>query len=232
MRAVDPARHLKAVGNTRVLFLMAAPAEYGPALQKLIDPLMIGVGPVEAGVNTGVALATLHHLRALPDLLVSLGSAGSRALEHAGVYQATSVSYRDMDASPLGFPKGVTPLEDIPAVIPLSLRISDVAEATLSTGGAVISGAGYDCIDADMVDMETFAVVRAASRFGVPVLALRGISDGKTELGGLSDWTDYLHVVDMKLASAVEILFDDIIAGRIALAPAQNSPSHPNGLPE
>lgn len=232
MRAVDPAQHLKAIGNARLLFLMAAPAEFGPALQKLITPFMIGIGPVEAGINTGVALATLQSSGTLPDILVCLGSAGSRTLEHAGVYQVASVSYRDMDASPLGFAKGVTPLEDHPPVIPLETRISSLPAASLSSGGAVISGAGYDSIDADMVDMETFAVVRAASRFGVPVLGLRGISDGKTELGGLSDWTDYLHIVDMKLASAVEILFDDITAGRLAFAPAENLPSHPNGLPE
>ena len=35
-----------------------------------------------------------------PDLVVSLGSAGSRTLEQTEIYQAVSVSYRDIDASP------------------------------------------------------------------------------------------------------------------------------------
>src|SRR5690606_30493506 len=92
-----------------------------------------------------------------PDLVVSLGSAGSRRLEQAEVYQAVSVSYRDMDASPLGFPRGVTPFLDLPATLPLPLRIPGVKEATLSTGASIVSGAAYDAVAEDMVDMETFA---------------------------------------------------------------------------
>jgi adenosylhomocysteine nucleosidase len=59
-----------------------------------------------SAVAVTFALATLSHSNALPDLVVSLGSAGSRTLEHTGVYQVASVCYRDMDASALGFEKG------------------------------------------------------------------------------------------------------------------------------
>ena len=86
-----------------VLFAMAAEAEYGPHLQALFTPLMTGVGPVEAGISLTHALADLRAAGSPPDLVVSLGSAGSRTLEQAEVYQATSVSYRDMDASPTSF---------------------------------------------------------------------------------------------------------------------------------
>ena len=51
-----------------------------------------------------------------------------------------------------------------------------------------------------MVDMETFAVLRACQRFDVPLIALRGISDGAAELGHINDWTQYLHIIDEKLA--------------------------------
>ena len=80
---------------------------------------MTGVGPVEAGIALGGALARLEGRRQLPDLVVSLGSAGSRRLEQTEVYQAVSVCYRDMDASALGFAKGVTPFLDLPATLPL-----------------------------------------------------------------------------------------------------------------
>ena len=63
--------------------------------------------------------------------------------------------------SPLGFPKGVTPLLDLPPVLSLPCPIQDVPTATLSTGGDVVSGAAYAAIEADMVDMETWALVRA-----------------------------------------------------------------------
>lgn len=188
-----------------ILYAMAAPAEYGPHLRARISPLMTGIGPVEAAVAVTRALAEANAAGALPDLVVSLGSAGSQRLEQCGIYQASSVSYRDMDASPLGFPKGQTPLLDLPPVLPLT-TVPGLATATLSTGANVISGPAYGAIDADMVDMETFAVLRACQGFGVPLLALRGISDGATELGHIGDWTQYLHIIDEKLAAAIDLI--------------------------
>ncbi|MFB9949843.1 5'-methylthioadenosine/S-adenosylhomocysteine nucleosidase [Rhizobium puerariae] len=204
-------------GGRSVLFVMAVDAEYGPALKSRIRPLMTGVGPVEAAVVFSHALATLEAAGGLPDLVVSLGSAGSRSLEQTEIYQASSVAYRDMDASPLGFEKGRTPFLEHPAVMPLPLRIPGIPEASLSTGGNVVSGAAYDLIEADMVDMETFAVMRCCQLFGLPLIGLRGISDGRQELKHVNDWREYLHVIDEKLAAAVDRLFEGLEDGRIAL---------------
>jgi adenosylhomocysteine nucleosidase len=185
-----------------ILYLMAAEAEYGPRLRSRISPIIVGIGPVEAAVNTTLSLADRR--TNLPDLVISLGSAGSRKLEQCAVYQATSVAYRDMDASALGFKPGETPLTGLPATLPLAPAIPGLKTATLSTGGNVVSGDGYSSIREDMVDMETFAVLRACMRFGVPLLALRGISDGKEELTGMASWTQYLGIIDERLAEAVE----------------------------
>jgi adenosylhomocysteine nucleosidase len=199
---------LKPVSGKSVLFVMAAEAEYGPFLHSRIEPLITGVGPVEAAVELTRALARLEARGNVPDLVVSLGSAGSAMLKQTEVYQVSSVSYRDMDASPLGFEKGRTPFLDLPAVIDLPLRIPGIAVASLSTGANVISGAdAYSRIDADMVDMETFAVLRACQAWNVPLIGLRGISDGVSELQHISGWTEYLHIVDRKLSDAVDALF-------------------------
>ena len=206
---------LKTVGTRQVLYVMAAEPEYGPHLKARFEPLITGVGPVEAAAAVAAALSQMD--RARPDCIVCLGSAGSRTLEQTGVYQVSSVSYRDMDASPLGFEKGRTPFLDLPAVLPLPVIAEGVPSASLSTGANIVSGAAYDRIDADMVDMETFAVVRAASRFGVPVIGLRGISDGKAELNHIDDWTEYLHIIDEKLAQAVDRV-EQAIASGAALA--------------
>ncbi len=205
------------MAGRNVLFVMAAEAEYGPYLRRLFVPLMTGVGPVEAGVKLGAELARLAMGNSLPDLVVSLGSAGSRRLEQAQVYQAVSVAYRDMDASPLGFARGVTPFLDLPASMPLPYRIPGIAQATLSTGAGVISGAAYDAIGEDMVDMETFAVLRACQSFGVPLVALRGISDGAAELAHIDGWTAYLHILDERLADAVGRLEQALASGAIRL---------------
>ncbi|QRG08861.1 5'-methylthioadenosine/S-adenosylhomocysteine nucleosidase [Xanthobacter dioxanivorans] len=216
----DPARHILPVGGHSILFVMATSQEYGPHLKSRIDPLITGVGPVEAAVETARALAILAHRGQLPQLVFTLGSAGSRRLDHAQVYQVARVAYRDMDASALGFEKGRTPFLDEPAVIELPHRIKGVPEASLSTGGAIISGAAYDAIAEDMVDMESFAVLRAARRHHLPLMGLRGISDGKAELARYEDWTEYLHVIDEKLAAALDV-FARQLEGEGLAAPAE-----------
>ena len=208
---------LERYGDVVVLPVMAAPAEYGAHLQARIDPLMTGVGPVEAAVALTAALARLEAKGQAPDLIVSLGSCGSPTLDHAAVYQASSVGYRDMDAGPLGFEKGVTPLLDLPAVLPLPCPIPGVPRARLSTGADVVSGAAYDGIDADMVDMETWALLRAAQTFGLPLVALRGVSDGRADLKTLSDWTGTLNQVDQNLAVVLDRLADGLRSRGLAL---------------
>lgn len=205
------------VAGKNVLFVMAAEAEYGPRLRQRFNPLMTGVGPVESGVVLGAELGRREAAGTLPDLIVSLGSAGSRSLEQTEIYQAVFVSYRDMDASPLGFEKGATPFLDLPAIVPLPHRIPGIREASLSTGAGIISGEAYGAVAADMVDMETFAVLRACQIFSVPLIALRGISDGAADLKHVGDWTEYLHVIDEKLAAAIDRLEAAIATGEIVL---------------
>lgn len=208
---------LKPVAGRKILYVMAVDAEYGACLRERMAPLMTGVGPVEAAVSLTRALAELEAKGTLPDLVVSLGSAGSATLEQTEVYQAASVAYRDMDASPLGFEKGATPFLGLPAVIDLPLTVPGVKQARLSTGAAIVSGAAYAAIDADMVEMETFAVLRACQAFGVPLIGLRGISDGKAELKHIGDWTEYLHVIDEKLAATIDRLETALETGEIRL---------------
>ncbi len=208
---------LKSVAGKKVMFVMAVDAEYGPHLKTRIKPLMTGVGPVEAAAVLSRALTRLEAESRLPDLVVSLGSAGSRSLEQTEVYQVSSVAYRDMDASPLGFEKGRTPFLDHPAIVPLTLRIPGIAEASLSTGGNIVSGSAYDLVAADMVDMETFAVLRCCQVFGLPLIGLRGISDGKAELKHVDNWTEYLHVIDETLAAVIDRLQNALESGDLAL---------------
>lgn len=207
MTSATPVEH---IAGRRVLFVMATEAEYGPALRARIRVLNCGVGPVEAGVNSATALAGTK-----VDLVVSLGSAGSARLEHCAVYQASHVAWRDIDATTLGFPRGETPFAGIPARLPLPISLPGISTATLSTGADVVSGAGYDSIAEDMVDMETWAILRACMRHGRPLIALRGISDGQSELTGLKDWTEYLPIIDRKLAGAVDTLAAELHAGRL-----------------
>lgn len=214
---MDPNWKIDRLAGHDVLFVMAADAEYGPCLRDRISPLMTGVGPVEAAIVMTAALSELRAADRMPDLVVSLGSAGSRRLEQTRIYQVSSVEYRDMDASVLGFPKGVTPFLDLPARIDLPIVMPTLPRASLATGASVVSGQAYEMSNADMVDMETFAILRACQRFDVPLVGLRGISDGAGDVTAMSDWTQYLLEVDEGLAKAVDILSLALTKGDISL---------------
>ncbi len=216
MSTEHPERHILEIGGRRLLVGMATEHEYGEHLRRRFVPLITGVGPVEAAVSVTAALARLAAEAKLPDAVLSLGSAGSRSLEHAAIYQIASVSYRDMDATALGFDKGQTPFTDLPVVIEIDHRVPELKTASIATGASIVTGAGYDGIDADMVDMESFAVLRAADRFGVPMIGIRGISDGRAEITGLHDWTEYLHVIDEKLATALDLLELAVLDGSLS----------------
>ena len=202
-------------GVADILYVMATELEYGPELKSRITPLITGVGPVEAAISLTEHLTRLNEDDRLPLLVVSLGSAGSAVLEQCGLYQASEVSWRDMDATALGFEPGVVPFLDLPARIPLGPFIPEIPTATLSTGADVVSGRRYAQIAAGMVDMETYAVLRSCQRFGLPLIALRGISDGDRELGSIADWSDYLGIIDVKLAEAVDRLEASVSEGTL-----------------
>ena len=210
---------LSRLGPMTVLYVMATEQEYGPALRARIKPLITGVGPVEAAVETTAALAELAQSDSLPDLVISLGSGGSQTLDHGRIYWIDEVAYRDMDATALGFATGVTPFLDEPATITLASGPQGQPYARLATGASVVTGEAYDAIDADMVDMETYAVVRAAARFGLPVIGVRGVSDGKADLTVLEDWTGTLGVIDQGLAEALDLLESEFT--RLTAAPSE-----------
>ena len=196
---------LTRIAGHEVLFVIAAEAEYGPALRARVDAFLCGIGVVEAAVRVAARLATLAVAGQGPDLVVSLGSAGSARLEQGAVFQVSEVSWRDIDASPLGFAPGEVPLAGLPLALPLRAPL-DVPRARLSTGSDFVTGAGWGRIGADMVDMETYAIARACRDFDLPLLGWRGVSDGAEELTRIGEWHEALPVIDERLAGLVDAL--------------------------
>jgi adenosylhomocysteine nucleosidase len=195
------------IDGVSILTLIAAKSEYGTAMKAVIpDAEIIGVGPVEAAFNTTKILMDKKQQKTLPDIIFSIGTAGSSTLNQADLYQISSVSYRDMNASAFGFEKGVTPWVDYPAMFALPILFDDVPTASLSTGGAVIdkqgsAGVTFDDIQADCVDMETYSIARVGYDFKIPLIGLRGISDGKEDSSGVQTWEQYLVTIDEKIAN-------------------------------
>jgi adenosylhomocysteine nucleosidase len=194
---------MKDESGSEILFVMATEMEYGRFLRANITPLITGVGPIEAALHLGRHLEQLRQNLKLPQVVISLGSAGSRTRTVGSIYQISHVSWRDMDASCLGFEKGATPFLDEPAVIKLLTPLPNLPTATLSTGANVVTGVAYEAIKEDLVDMETYAIARACRVYDLPLISIRGVSDGASSLEGLDDWTSILHLLDEKLSVIV-----------------------------
>ncbi|MEL7229858.1 MAG: 5'-methylthioadenosine/S-adenosylhomocysteine nucleosidase [Pseudomonadota bacterium] len=212
---------VKTIAGRTVLYVMATKVEYKAALQAAIQPLIIQVGPVEATARLSHWL-TAH---GPVDFVVSLGSAGSKRLEQTSVNQASHVSYRDMDASPFGFEKGITPFIDHEPAIACPVIIPGLPAATLGTGASVVAGEGFDAVAEDMVDMESFAVLRVCQLFATQThpchfIGLRGISDGAEPAEGYADWTRYLDIVDQNLAAAVARFEQALEEGKLVIQAA------------
>jgi adenosylhomocysteine nucleosidase len=201
-----------------ILFVMAAEPEYGPELRRLTKAAIVGVGPIEAAIGVTLELQRRMELNRKPGLVVSLGSAGSGRCEVGSVWQISSVCWHDMDATRMGFEKGKTPFTDHPVHIALPTPLTGIPTASLSTGAQVLGGEHFKELEADLADMETFAVVRACQRFGVPVIGLRAVSDGPGKLKGLSDWTEVLGELDRRLAEVVTRLLAAEASLRAAVA--------------
>ncbi len=70
----------------------------------------------------------------------------------------------------------------------------------------VLRGRDYHQLHAELADMETFAVVRVCERFGLPLMGLRGVSDGPTGNGSVRDWEAPLELLDSRLAEAIDLI--------------------------
>ena len=183
---------------------MAVEAEYGPHLRKLFVPLMTGVGPVEAAVAVGAELAAAGGARraARSRRLARLGRLPP-TLEQTEVYQATScLLSRHGCLGRSALPRATTPFLDLPAAVPLPLRIPGVE------AGEPVDGRDHRLRQRPMTPSpRTWSTWRPspccapARVFGVPLIGLRGISDGAADLKHVDDWTEYLHVIDEKLAA-------------------------------
>ncbi len=220
MSLVD--KYIQDINGMKVLTIMAATIEYGDSMKKAgVKPFIAGVGPIQAAKNTTRILMGLQREGIQPDLIINPGSAGSATLDQGGIYQAGEVGYRDMDFSPFGVEAGTTPFRDYPGKINIAATVPDLPKVSISTGGDVVDAQGstgklFQDIKADMIDMETAAILDVANDFGVPMIGLRGISDGKEPSTGHETWGELLPKIEASLAKVYTNIQHGLKAGTIS----------------
>ncbi|KAA1429318.1 nucleosidase [Nocardioides antri] len=163
-------------GTARVLVVAATKAEaaYVPADLPL---LITGIGKTAAATAVARALASYDDLEGLE--ILNIGTAGALHDHHEGLHEPGIVLNHDINADAIRA-LGYDPHE--------RLRCGP-GEVVLATGDIFVTDPVVRsrlALQADLVDMEGYAVVYAAQQFGVPVRLAKHVSDNADERA--MDW--------------------------------------------
>lgn len=170
---------------------MALPAE-GEGLFEAdgIPVLYTGIGKVNAAIALTRRLTEYVERNEPLPLVVNCGSAGSGTFPTGTVVSCSEFIQRDMDVQPLGFEIGVTPYEDIPAVLRFAIPIPGLPQAVCGSGDSFATAPqGLHC---DVVDMEAYALAKVCWVYGAQFACAKYVSDG-ADHAAASDWVDNHH---------------------------------------
>lgn len=179
------------INYNKTLIVVALPSETDRHFESIQNQLIYtGIGKVNAAQKTTDAILNFK-----PDFILNIGTAGSHRFQTHELIQIKSVIQRDMDLSPLGFPKGKTPLDEIPAEIEL-VTVTDLKMGNCGTGDSFQTFAGDETYD--LVDMELYAIAKVAKRYGVPCASWKYVSDG-SDHNAHNDWAANLPKAALRL---------------------------------
>ncbi len=137
--------------------------------------LYTGVGKV----NATFELTKYFMIYGFPKLVINYGTAGSRDLPIGELVECGRFVQRDMDVSPLGFPRGTTPFDNTPSIL------GDDGLVVGSGDSFVTNKKKYEGID--VFDMEAFSLSKVCSKWNIPFKCYKYITDNADEKSP-NDW--------------------------------------------
>lgn len=155
-----------------------------------IPIIYTGIGKVNAAYCLTLELARWQAEGRLPRAVINFGTAGSPVFKTHELVECTRFAQRDMDLSPLGFARGITPFEDTPPVLEVPKRLHGLATGTCGTGDSFETGS--PAAHYEVVDMEAYALAKVCHLQGLPFMAVKYISDG-SDHNAHNDWNENLH---------------------------------------
>jgi adenosylhomocysteine nucleosidase len=184
---------MQAMKIEEIAVIMALPLEsQGLFEAENITVHFCGIGKVNAA-----AKCTEVILKNKPKHILNLGTAGSSKFKTHTLVECDQLVQRDMDLSPLGFPLGETPMDDIKGIsIAVPARFSELEKGICGTGDSFQVGPAK--VPCDLVDMEAYAIAKVCKRFGIGFTALKYITDGADHTAH-NDWAENLKPGAKKL---------------------------------
>ncbi len=193
----DPA---KLPAFTSHLIAMALPMESRGLLEQAGAPLLYtGVGKVRAAMALTRRLADYRHSGVAMPLVVNLGTAGSRHLKAGSLVGCDQFSQRDMDVSGLGFARGETPYDNVPALIEMPRHFSNLPHCVCSTADSFATHE-HALENNGVVDMEAFALARVCVAEGARFACAKFVTDGADGTAA-DDWRTALAAASIAFAA-------------------------------
>jgi len=156
-----------------------------------------GIGKINAAFKTAEVI-----LKTGCKHILNLGTAGSHRFATHSLIECHAFIQRDMDLSPLGFPMGETPMDEIKGRIDVPTLL-DLQKGICGTGDRF--EIGPPVLECDLVDMEAYAIAKVCKKLGVALTALKYITDGSDDQAH-KDWFENLKPASKKLFEAYEQL--------------------------
>lgn len=162
------------------------------ALRELGLPMLVtGAGKV----NAAVAVATAINV-ARPRELINVGTAGALKDHVRGTHVVSTVLEHDIDDD------AIHAITDVHCSLPINLAREGMILATGDRFIASASDRALLAVVADIVDMEGYAIAKAAAHAGVALTMVKHVSDQADESASVS-WVDTVTHCSHALASWV-----------------------------
>lgn len=163
-----------------ILIICALESEANNELNKY-NVLFTGVGKV----NATCELTNYFLTFGIPKMAVNYGTAGSRNLPIGKLVECSRFIQRDIDASPLGFPRGITPFDNTPRL--LGPRNEGLI---VGSGDSFVKDVTNEMEGIDVFDMEAYALAKICNKFGVPFKCWKYITDNADDKSP-NDWLQH-----------------------------------------
>lgn len=167
------------------LVIMAMPAESQKAFEKAgIEVHYTGIGKINATFK-----ATELIIGRPVKQVLNLGTAGSHKFATHSLIECIGFVQRDMDLTPLGFPRGETPDDPIKGKLMVE-PISHLPKGICGTGD--VFEVSLPKLDCDLVDMEAYALAKVCRKLNVGFHSFKYITDGSDQ-DAHKDWVANLR---------------------------------------
>lgn len=177
--------------QSEIALIVALPSE----TQGLFEDIPVhycGIGKVNAAMK-----ATEVILKYGCRHIINLGTAGSNTFPTHSTIECRAFLQRDMDLSPLGFPKGETPMDEIKGLlIEVPTHLANLPKGVCGTGDNFEVGPSK--LPCELVDMESYAIAKVCRKLNVGFTAVKYITDG-ADHNAHNDWFENLKPGSRKL---------------------------------